>query len=80
MERKDDRLEIPPKKNVNDPYEVTVMPSPELLQDFLRGMRGDVRVVFDTTKGLFERVAPKIRVEYKDNSALKGGESYPRMD
>jgi hypothetical protein len=44
-----------------DPYRIAQMPSKELLEEFLRGMSGPVTVVFDTSKGAFERIASPSR-------------------
>lgn len=42
---------IEPKK-----YTIVEMPDRELLEDFLAGFFGPVKVVFNTDKGIFERV------------------------
>lgn len=43
-----------------DPYTITQMPSRETLEEFLRGMSGRPTVSFDTKRGIFERVEPKL--------------------
>lgn len=56
-----------------DPYEIAEMPDRNLLKDFLRGLAGDVTVLFNTDTRKFERIRPEHALE----AGLPGAGSPP---
>ena len=53
------QLPLPLRENPQDQYEIVQMPERELLQDFLRGLHGNVTVIFNLKLGIFERITER---------------------